>query len=110
LHELAKKWGGQSVGESERREQLIKAHYLRARTRLARLRIEPARADLAGAIALDPPEATGKLLRQLQRDIDVAERDRMQSNKKIAKEVAKFAEQAMAHLSEEQIAAMGTVS
>eukprot|EP00933_Yihiella_yeosuensis_P072115 TRINITY_DN80420_c0_g1_i1.p1 TRINITY_DN80420_c0_g1~~TRINITY_DN80420_c0_g1_i1.p1 ORF type:complete len:406 (+),score=106.66 TRINITY_DN80420_c0_g1_i1:44-1261(+) len=95
---------------TERRDQLVKAYYLRAKTRLARLRIEPARADIKSAWELDPPEATAKLLRQMEREVEVTLKEKVRSNKKLAKEIAKLADQAFGSMSESQLAAMGTAA
>mmetsp|Transcript_4490 Transcript_4490/g.9124 ORF Transcript_4490/g.9124 Transcript_4490/m.9124 type:complete len:350 (+) Transcript_4490:1-1050(+) len=91
----------------EGREQLTKAYYLRAKTRLSRMRIEPARSDAREAWALEPPEATAKLLRQLDREIDTAKKEILRSNKKIAKEIAKFADAAMSNLDAAQLEGLG---
>ncbi|CAK0884921.1 unnamed protein product [Prorocentrum cordatum] len=93
--------------ESERREQLLKAHCLRAKTRLARMRVGPAREDVAAAWALGPPEATAGLLRQLERDVAAAEKEKLRSNRRIAKEIAKFTDAAMSQMSGEQARALG---
>merc|ERR1712157_132054 len=91
----------------DKQEQLTKAYYLRAKTRLSRLKIEPARADLRAAWSLEPPEVTAKLLRQLERDIDFAQKERVRSNKRIAKEIAKIADAAMSKLDGAQLQALG---
>lgn len=98
---------GPSHGLAERLEQLTKAYYLRAKTRLSRMRIEPARADAREAWALEPSEATAKLLRQLEREIEAARKELVRSNKKIAKEIAKFADSAMSALDTSQLEALG---
>jgi len=97
----------QAPGLAARLEQLAKAYYLRAKTRLSRMRIEPARSDARAAWALEPPEATAKLLRQLDREIDAAHKELLRSNKKIAKEIAKFADAAMSGLETAQMEALG---
>lgn len=94
----------------EQQEQLTKALYLRAKTRLSRMRIEPARQDLQAAWALSPPEATADLLRRLEREIDQAQKEKVRSNKKLAKEIAKFADNVMSGLDESQLAALGSVA
>lgn len=66
---------------TERQEQLTKAYYLRAKTRLSRMKIEPTRADVRAAWSLEPPEATAKLLRQLEREVSLAEKEKIRSNK-----------------------------
>lgn len=86
---------GRSMGQ-EATEQLIKAHYLRAKTRILRQRPEPARADLRSAWALGPAPGTAALLRQAEREVDVMEKEKLRSNKKLAKEIAKLADTAMA--------------
>lgn len=95
------------VSDSERHEQKAKALFLRAKARLARLRVAPARADLKEALALDPPEAMCKQLRQLEREIELAQREQVRSNKRLAKEIAKFADSAMSQMDEAQLAALG---
>jgi len=90
----------------EQREQLTKAYYLRAKTRLARLKLEPARSDLREAKALEPPTAMRGLLAQLERELELAQREQVRSNKHIAKEVAKWADQAMSQLDPSALAAL----
>lgn len=100
---------GTSHGEKsaeERKEQLTKAYYLRAKTRLARMKFTLARADVAEAWKLEPPDATAKLLRQFEREVDIAQKELERSNKKLAKEISRFAESAMAHLAPEQLVAL----
>jgi len=58
----------------ERQEQLTKAYYLRAKTRLARKKIESARRDLFEARALNPLGPMAALLAQLEGDILIAQR------------------------------------
>ncbi|CAE7559731.1 rnhA [Symbiodinium natans] len=84
--------------DEECKEQLVKAYYLRAKTRLSRQRIEPARNDLAAAAALRPGEATAALLRQAERELEAVQKEKVRSNKKLAKEIAKFADAAMSGL------------
>merc|ERR1719210_2370930 len=91
---------------AEQKEQLAKAYFLRAKTRLARLKLEPARSDLREALALEPAAAMVGLLQQLERDIEVAHREQVRSNKHIAKEVAKWADKAMASLDAAGLAAL----
>lgn len=83
---------GHLPNDGERRDALLKAFFLRAKGRVARMRIGPATADLQAAWALDPPDATAKLLRQLERDLAAAKKEQARSNKRIAKEIAKLAE------------------
>lgn len=99
----------EAAAAGERREQLLKALYLRAQTRLARFRIGSAREDVKEAWALGPPEATGRLLRELEARIDRAQQEQLRSNKRIAKEIAKFADAAMSGLDTAQLAALGQV-
>lgn len=91
----------------ERVEQLTKAYYLRAKTRVSRGKFEPARADLAEARGLNPGEAQTRLLDQLGREILQAQKEQVRSNKRIAKEVAKWADQAMSNLTPEALEAIG---
>jgi len=91
---------------AEQREQLTRAYYLRARTRLARSKLAPARNDLAEALALQPPPALESLLRQLERDLELAQREQARSNRRLAKEVAKWADQAMSGLDAQALAAL----
>eukprot|EP00439_Symbiodinium_sp_Y106_P073214 s828_g13.t1 len=100
--------GSPRIGKDEEcKEQLVKAFYLRAKTRMSRQRIEPARSDLAAAAALRPAEATAKLLRQAERELEAVQKEKVRSNKKLAKEIAKFADSAMSGLSEAELAALG---
>ncbi|CAE7035799.1 rnhA [Symbiodinium sp. CCMP2592] len=100
--------GSPRIGKDEEcKEQLVKAFYLRAKTRMSRQRIEPARSDLAAAAALRPAEATATLLRQAERELEAVQREKVRSNKKLAKEIAKFADSAMSGLSEAELAALG---
>lgn len=92
--------------ETECKEQLIKAYYLRAKTRISRQRPEPARADRS-AWAVGPSTATAALLRQAERDVEIMEKEKVRSNKKLAKEIAKLADVAMSGLDEEQLASFG---
>ena len=82
--------------DQEATEQLIKAYYLRAKTRLSRQRVAPARADLRSAWALGPKAGTAALLRQAEQEVDKMEKEKLRSNKKLAKEIAKLADTAMA--------------
>lgn len=91
-------WTATGTTLAYRREQLTKAYYLRAKARLVRMRVGPARADVREAWALEPAEATAKLLRQVEREIDAAQKEQARSNRKLAKEIANFAESAMQHL------------
>jgi len=91
---------------AEQTKQLITAHYLRAKTRLSRLKFEQARADLQAAWALNPPEATANLLRQLEREIEVGKKEQTQSNKRIAKEFSKWADKAMTNMDPAALAAV----
>merc|ERR1712167_474483 len=95
-------WGAALDGQ-EKREQLTKAYYLRAKTRLSRMRIAQARADVRSAWALEPPAATAKLLKQVEREIDIAEKEKIRSNKRIAKEIANFADTAMSQMDGAQL-------
>ncbi|CAE7420830.1 rnhA [Symbiodinium necroappetens] len=100
--------GSPRIGKDEEcKEQLVKAFYLRAKTRMSRQRIEPARSDLAAAAALRPAEATATLLRQAERELEAVQKEKVRSNKKLAKEIAKFADSAMSGLSEAELAALG---
>merc|ERR1719203_300838 len=92
--------------KAEQQEQLAKAYYLRAKTRLARMKLEPARGDLREARALQPPAAMLGVLQQLERDIEVAHKEQVRSNKHIAKEVAKWADKAMSNLDASALAAL----
>ncbi|CAK9008849.1 unnamed protein product [Durusdinium trenchii] len=92
---------------AEGTEQLIKAHYLRAKTRISRQRPEPARGDLRRAWALGPSAATAALLRQAEREVDIMEKEKVRSNKKLAKEIAKLADVAMSGLDDDQLASFG---
>lgn len=94
----------QLPSQAECRDGLVKAYYMRAKGRLARMRIGPARADIKAAMDLDPPDPTAKLLRQLERECETAQKEQMRSNKKIAKEIAKLADGAMSQLDEAQLA------
>ncbi|CAJ1346599.1 unnamed protein product [Effrenium voratum] len=91
--------------ETEGKEQLVKAYYLRAKTRILRQRPEPARADLRCAWALRP-ESTAAL-RQAERELELMEKEKVRSNKQLAKEIAKLADVAMSGLDEEQLASFG---
>lgn len=93
--------------QTECKEQLIKAYYLRAKTRISRQRPEPARADIRSAWAVGPSTATAALLRQAERDVEIMEKEKVRSNKKLAKEIAKLADVAMSGLDEEQLASFG---
>lgn len=92
---------------AERREQIGKAHYLRAKARLARMRCELARADIQMALDTEPPEATVKLLRHLEREVDAAKKEQLRSNRRLAKEIAKFADSAMEGLDQEALESFG---
>ncbi|CAE7490716.1 rnhA [Symbiodinium microadriaticum] len=103
--------GSPRIGKDEEcKEQLVKAFYLRAKTRMSRQRIEPARSDLAAAAALRPAEATATLLRQAERELEAVQKEKVRSNKKLAKEIAKFADSAMSGLSEAELAALGAAT
>lgn len=91
---------------AEQKEQLAKAYFLRAKTRLARLKLDSARSDLREAKALEPVAAMVGLLQQLERDIEVAQREQVRSNKHIAKEVAKWADKALSSLDSAGLAAL----
>eukprot|EP00927_Polykrikos_kofoidii_P032485 TRINITY_DN27663_c0_g1_i1.p1 TRINITY_DN27663_c0_g1~~TRINITY_DN27663_c0_g1_i1.p1 ORF type:complete len:625 (+),score=142.67 TRINITY_DN27663_c0_g1_i1:114-1988(+) len=91
---------------AEQREQLTKAYFMRSKTRLARMKLEQARSDVNEAKSLKPAAAMVSLLQQLERDIDSAQKEQVRSNKKIAKEVAKWADKAMSGMDEAAIAAM----
>jgi len=93
--------------QAESKEQLIKAHFLRAKTRISRQRPEPAREDLRSAWALKPSTATAALLRQAEREVEIMEKEKVKSNKKLAKEIAKLADVAMSGLDDEQLASFG---
>mmetsp|Transcript_74121 Transcript_74121/g.241001 ORF Transcript_74121/g.241001 Transcript_74121/m.241001 type:complete len:373 (-) Transcript_74121:46-1164(-) len=93
--------------EQERRKHLAKALFLRAKTRLARLRIEPARADVREAWSLDPPEDTAKELRSLEKNIDITHKREQISTKRLHKEICKMADAAMSNLTTEQLASFG---
>lgn len=93
--------------EQERRKYLAKALFLRAKTRLARLRIEPARADVREAWSLDPPEDTAKELRSLEKNIDITHKREQISTKRLHKEICKMADAAMSNLTTEQLASFG---
>lgn len=90
----------------EQREQLTKAYYLRAKTRLARTKLDLARGDLREARTLQPSPAMGALLQQLERDIEIAEKESVRSNKKIAKEISKWADTALSTLDGSALAAL----
>jgi len=81
----------------ERPAKLCKAYYLRARSRLARNKFEAARQDCQACWQLEAPD-TSSLLRQLERDIEVQQQEFLRSNKKIAKEVAKWADSAFSQM------------
>jgi len=98
---------GANISVNERKEQLTKCFCLRARTRLARMRVEPARTDITAAWALQPSDASSKLLRQLETEADAAQREQTRSNRHLAKEIAKFADGVMTGLSSAQIEALG---
>jgi len=98
---------GANMSAEECKEQLIKCFCLRARTRLARMRVEAARTDVTAAWALEPSDASGKLLRQLESEVGAAQREQTRSNKRLAKEIAKFADGVMSGLSREQLEALG---
>merc|ERR1719468_708947 len=98
---------GANISASERNEQLIKCFCLRARTRLARMRVEAARVDITAAWPLEPSDASSKLLRQLESEVWAAQREQTRSNKRLAKEIAKFADGVMSGLSSSQIEALG---
>ncbi|CAK9008848.1 Ribonuclease HI [Durusdinium trenchii] len=85
----------------------LEAHYLRAKTRISRQRPEPARGDLRRAWALGPSAATAALLRQAEREVDIMEKEKVRSNKKLAKEIAKLADVAMSGLDDDQLASFG---
>eukprot|EP00930_Biecheleria_cincta_P049984 TRINITY_DN35175_c0_g1_i1.p1 TRINITY_DN35175_c0_g1~~TRINITY_DN35175_c0_g1_i1.p1 ORF type:complete len:440 (+),score=95.60 TRINITY_DN35175_c0_g1_i1:95-1414(+) len=87
-----------SAEVAEQQEQLVKIYYLRARTRLARMKLESARRDLIEAQSLNPAAPMAALLQQLERDIELAQREQTKSNKRIAKEVAKWADKAITNL------------
>jgi len=91
---------------AEQKEQLTKAYYLRAKTRLSRLKLDPARRDLNEAKSLQPTGPITGLLQQLERDIHLAHKDQVRSNKCIAKAVAKWADQAMTNLDTSALAAL----
>eukprot|EP00929_Paragymnodinium_shiwhaense_P013680 TRINITY_DN121525_c0_g1_i1.p1 TRINITY_DN121525_c0_g1~~TRINITY_DN121525_c0_g1_i1.p1 ORF type:complete len:386 (+),score=125.37 TRINITY_DN121525_c0_g1_i1:152-1309(+) len=93
---------------SEACEQLVKAYYLRAKTRLARFRFEAANADIAEARGLQPTTANERLLQQLEREILVAQKEYVRSNKVLAREMAKFADAAMSNMDEAALAALGS--
>eukprot|EP00927_Polykrikos_kofoidii_P032486 TRINITY_DN27663_c0_g1_i2.p1 TRINITY_DN27663_c0_g1~~TRINITY_DN27663_c0_g1_i2.p1 ORF type:complete len:576 (+),score=130.64 TRINITY_DN27663_c0_g1_i2:114-1841(+) len=91
---------------AEQREQLTKAYFMRSKTRLARMKLEQARSDVKEAKSLEPAAAMISLLQQLERDIDSAQKEQVRSNKKIAKEVAKWADKAMSGMNDTALAAM----
>lgn len=95
--------------DSDHKDQLTKAFYLRAKTKIARFRLEPARSDIQDAWQLEPNEATSSLLRQLERELELAQREKVRSNKRLAKEIAKLADSAFSGLSEIQLAGFGSI-
>merc|ERR1712039_454776 len=104
--------GAADVGEAdeeERRKQLAKAYFLRAKTRLARLRVQPARADVREAWKLEPPEDTAKELSGLEKTIALEERRQRISNKRLRSEICKLADAAMSNLTSKQLASFGQV-
>jgi hypothetical protein len=68
---------------------LYTAHYLRAKSRLARGYVKQASSDVKDALARDPPAATVKQLRELKTQIQAALEEHRRVNGPLAHELAK---------------------
>eukprot|EP00746_Dinoflagellata_sp_MGD_P015610 gnl/MRDRNA2_/MRDRNA2_134759_c0_seq1.p1 gnl/MRDRNA2_/MRDRNA2_134759_c0~~gnl/MRDRNA2_/MRDRNA2_134759_c0_seq1.p1 ORF type:complete len:449 (-),score=97.85 gnl/MRDRNA2_/MRDRNA2_134759_c0_seq1:46-1392(-) len=88
---------------AEKREQLTKAYYLRAKTRAARSKYDLANADIQASLAQNPSAETKRLLDLLEREITLSHKEQVQSNKRIAKEISKWANSAMENMDQDTI-------
>lgn len=97
------------VSDDDLRQLLVKAHFLRAKTRLSRLKLVQARADLAKAWSLRPLEEMVKELRTLEQKIEAAHKQEAASNKRLRREMCKLADAAMSNLTEQQMSSLAGV-
>jgi len=81
----------------DRPSKLLKAHYLRAKSRLSRGRFDAAQKDLAICVALEVPGNEASL-KQLERQIETKRKELLKSNKTIAREISKWADTALENM------------